>query len=164
MSQPWPLVLFIYFFKRNSLFKKHVYVPTTGCPGSSLPCAGFSSCGKLGLFSSCGAPASRCSGFSCCGACALGLTGSSSCRSGAPGHGLNSCGHENKQGIFLFLALQWICIKNRWWCSKPYCTQKCLMRLTPEVASEKACRGSISSMAPLLSRGCVWPTLQEVFL
>ena len=42
------------------------YLFIFGCTGSSL---------LLGLFSSCGAWASSCSGFSCCGAQALGLVG-----------------------------------------------------------------------------------------
>ena len=41
--------------------------------GSSLLLRLFSSCGNPGLLSSCGAPASHCSGFSCCGAWALGV-------------------------------------------------------------------------------------------
>ena len=39
----------------------------------------FSSCGELGLLSSCGAQASHCSDFFCCGAQALGTMGFSSC-------------------------------------------------------------------------------------
>ena len=43
----------------------------------------FSSCGKSGLFSSCGARASHCSGFYCWGPPALGLADFSSCSSQA---------------------------------------------------------------------------------
>ena len=50
-----------------------------GCASSSLLHKLFSSCSDLGLLSSCGVQASRCSGFSCCGTWALWLVDFSSC-------------------------------------------------------------------------------------
>ena len=50
-----------------------------GCAGSLLLCQLFSSCGKWGLLSSCGARASHCGDFSCCRVRALGHDGFSSC-------------------------------------------------------------------------------------
>ena len=56
-------------------------------------CAGFfSSCGKVGLLSSCGERASHCGGFSCYWAQALGHLGFHSCSSQALEHRLSSCG------------------------------------------------------------------------
>ena len=49
------------------------------CAGSLLLHRAFSSFGERGLFSSCGAWASHCSGFSCCGARALERAVFSSC-------------------------------------------------------------------------------------
>jgi len=62
----------------------------------------FSSCGKQGLLSSCGARSSHCGGFSCCGAWTLGyprapvvtVTGLSSCNNQTLVHRLNSCGAQ----------------------------------------------------------------------
>lgn len=61
--QPCPLPLLIFFF----------FILFFGYAGSSLPCRLFSSCGRRGPLSSCGAQASHCSGLSCCGAEALRL-------------------------------------------------------------------------------------------
>ena len=58
-----------------------------------LLCGLFSSCGKQGLLSGCGAQASRCGGFSC-GVQALEHASFSSCSLRALGHRLNSCGAE----------------------------------------------------------------------
>ena len=70
-----------------------------GCAKSLLLLGHFSSCGKQGLLSSCGARASHCSGFSCCRAWAQGVwasvvaaPGLSSCSSWALEHRLTSCG------------------------------------------------------------------------
>ena len=70
-----------------------------GCAKSLLLLGHFSSCGKQGLLSSCGARASHRSGFSCCRAWAQGVwasvvaaPGLSSCSSWALEHRLTSCG------------------------------------------------------------------------
>ena len=52
--------LFAYALKK----KKFIYFFIFGCAGSLLVRL-FSSCGEQGLLSTCGAPASHCSGFSC---------------------------------------------------------------------------------------------------
>ena len=52
-----------------------------GCAGSLYLHRLFSSCGKRGLLSSCGAQASHCNGFSCRGAQSLECSGFSSCSS-----------------------------------------------------------------------------------
>ena len=72
-----------YFFKIVSLFihflksrLKKFFCIYFWLAGSSLLHRLFSSCGKPGLFSSCGVWASHCGGFSCFGAQALGLPGS----------------------------------------------------------------------------------------
>ena len=69
LSHPLSFFFFILFIFRSA--------------GSSLLCATFSSCGKQGLLSSCGAWACHCGGFSCCRVWALGQTGFSSCGSQA---------------------------------------------------------------------------------
>ena len=53
--------------------------PSFGCAESSSLCGLFSSCGRQGLLSRCGAWASHCGGLSCCRACTL-------------EHGLRGCG------------------------------------------------------------------------
>ena len=61
-------------------FKSHSFSAVLGLPC----CMGFfSSCGRRGLFSSCGAWASHCKGTSWCSAWALGCAAFSSCRSQA---------------------------------------------------------------------------------
>ena len=57
---------------RSSVSFHFIYLFVFGCAGSSLLYELFSSCGDWGLLSSCGAPASHCSGFSCCWTQALG--------------------------------------------------------------------------------------------
>ena len=82
MSKSFQMVLYYFFFL---MFTYYV------CAGSLLLVDFFCSCSKRGLFSSCGARASYCSGFSCCRAQALGHVGFSSCGSQAPEHRLRSC-------------------------------------------------------------------------
>ena len=66
-DQPWPFS-----------FLREFYLFIFDCPGSSLLCGFFSSCGKRELLSSCSAWASHCSGFSCCRGQARGHAGFSS--------------------------------------------------------------------------------------
>ena len=82
MSKSFQMVLYYFFFL---MFTYYV------CAGSLLLVDFFCSCSKRGLFSSCGARASYCSGFSCCRAQALGHVGFSGCGSQALGLKLNSC-------------------------------------------------------------------------
>ena len=73
----------IYLLNSSSFFFFPFYnfIFIFGCASSSLLHKLFSSCSDLGLLSSCGVHASRCSGFSCCGTWALGCVGFSSCSS-----------------------------------------------------------------------------------
>ena len=83
MSKSFQMVLYYFFFL---MFTYYV------CAGSLLLVDFFCSCSKRGLFSSCGARASYCSGFSCCRAQALGHVGFSCCCSRVLEPRLNGCG------------------------------------------------------------------------